>query len=104
MLSTAVDVCAIQEVPHDGLQKLICRGDVSAVDGLPNYALVIAAYYAMFRRCGFSLAENLLRVLKNRDMNYVEEGAVKVLEVALKAAAACDVRSVCKVAATSWAL
>jgi hypothetical protein len=42
MLGTADDICTLS-MPHDGLQRLICRGDVSAADELPNYALIIAA-------------------------------------------------------------
>ncbi len=49
MLSTTDDVCALKKAPHGGLQRLICRGDMSAADDLPNYALIIAAYYAVFR-------------------------------------------------------
>ena len=102
MLSTTDDVCALREL-HSGLQRLICRSDVSAADDLPNYALIIAAYYVLFRRHDPSLAEKLLHVLRGRDMTYVEENAVKVLEASLKAVATCDARAVCKVAATDWA-
>ncbi len=102
LLATADDVCALKEVPHRGLQRLICRGDMSAVDNLPNYALIIAAYYAMFRRRDLSLAENLLQVLKSRYMSFAEEDATKVLEAALKAATTCDAKAVCKIAATGW--
>jgi hypothetical protein len=76
---------------------------VSAADDLPNYALIIATYYALFRRRDANLAEKLLQVLKSRDTTYVEEGAVKALEAALKAAAACDAEAVCRVAAVYWA-
>ncbi len=102
MLATADDVCALKEAPHGGLQRLICRGDMSAADDLPNYALIIAAYYAVFRRRDLSLAENLLNILKSRYVSFAEESAVKVLEAALKAVATCDARAVCKVATTYW--
>jgi len=80
-----------------------CRGDVSAADDLPNYALIIAAYYVLFRRRDPSLAEKLLHILRGRDMTHVQENAVKVLEAALKAAATCDAGAVCKVDAADWA-
>ena len=76
---------------------------MSVANDLPNYVLIIAAYYVMFRRHDPSLAEKLLRILKGRDTTYVGESAVKVLEAALKVAATCDIRAVCKVAATGWA-
>jgi len=101
MLGTADDICA-QSMPHDGLQKLICRGDMSAADELPNYALIIAAYYAMFRRRDLNLAEDLLEVLKSRDLHYSEEYAVDVLKSAYKAAKTCNVRPLCKTVAVGW--
>jgi hypothetical protein len=96
------DVCALKEAPHSGLQRLICRGDTSVADDMPNYALIIAAYCAMFHRRDFGLAESLLRVLKSRHMSFAEESAVKVLEAAYRAMATCDARAVCKVPATHW--
>jgi hypothetical protein len=101
-LGVADDVCT-QKAPHDELQRLICRGDVSVANDLPNYALIIATYYALFRRRDIGLAENLLRLLKSRDLSDIEKDAVKVLEAALKAATTCNVKAVCKVAATDWA-
>jgi len=102
MLSTMDDVCTAN-APHDGMQRLICRFDgLKEVDDLPSYALIIAAYYAMFHRRDLNLAENPLRVLKSRKLPFDEESAVNVLEAAYKAMATCDAKAVCRVAAVGW--
>jgi hypothetical protein len=98
MLAAADDFC-IANVPHGGLRKLLCQGDASAADGLPNYALIFATYHVMFRRRDLNAAGELLRVLKDRDLFPDEKEAVEVLEAAYRAAAACDVRAVCEAAA-----
>ncbi len=99
MLAAADDACAA-DMPHGGLKRLICRGDASAAGDLPTYALIVATYYALFRRRDFSLAENLVRVLKSRRLAIEESFAVEVLEAAYRAAAACDVRALCRTPAT----
>jgi len=101
MLAAADDFCSTK-VPHGGLQRLICQGDVSAADDLPSYALIVAAYYAVFRR-DLNLAEQLLGIIKGRFLSFEEESAAKVLEAARKAMATCDAQAVCGVAATGWA-
>jgi hypothetical protein len=103
MLGETDDVCsATLDAPHSEMQRLICRGDVSVVDDLPSYALIIATYYAMFRRRDLNLAENLLQILKSRDLHYSEKDAVNVLAAAYKAMTTCDVRSLCKTVAIGW--
>ncbi|MFZ8839452.1 MAG: hypothetical protein ACO2PM_11215 [Pyrobaculum sp.] len=97
MLGEAEDVCAAN-MPHSGLQRLICRGDLSAADNLPGHVLIVAAYYAAFRRRDLSLAGSLLRILKSRNLFPDEKEAVEILEAAHKAAAACSAQAVCKLA------
>jgi hypothetical protein len=103
MLGTTDDICgAVLRAPHDKLQRLICHGDMSVADELPNYALVVATYYVMFRRRDLNLAEDLLEVLKSRDLHYSEEYAVGVLKAAYKATKTCDVRPLCNAVAVGW--
>jgi len=56
----------------------------------------------MFRRRDLNLAEDLLEVLKSRDLHYSEEYAVDVLKAAYKAAKTCDMRPLCKTVAVGW--
>jgi len=103
MLGTADDICsAVLRAPHDRLQRLICRGDLPVADSLPNYALVATAYYVMFRRRDLNLAEDLLEVLKSRNLHYSEEYAVSVLKAAYKAAKTCSIRPLCGAVAVGW--
>lgn len=99
MLATADDVCATN-MPHGGLQRLICRGNASAADDLPSYALIVVTYYAMFRRRDPGLAESLLRILRSRKLSIEESFAIDVLEAAYRAAATCDVQALCRTPAT----
>ena len=103
VLGAADDICsAVLHAPYDKLQRLICRGDLSAADSLPDYAVVAAAYYAMFRRRDLNLAEDLLEVLKSRNLHYSEEYAVGVLKAAYKAVKTCSIRPLCGTAAVGW--
>jgi hypothetical protein len=97
ILGMADDVCNVDasRLEHNELQKLICNGDLSVADTLPNYALIIATYYAMFRRHDLSLAEKLLHIVKSRSLKKDEKDAVNVLETAYNAMTTCDVQSVC---------
>jgi hypothetical protein len=101
MLATADDVCA-KDVPHGGLQRLVCRGDVSAADDLPNYALIVATYYVLFRHNDLNFAEDLIRILKSRRLTIEESFAVDVLEAAHRTATTCNVRALCRVSAVGW--
>jgi hypothetical protein len=104
LLAVDDDVCSADasNLEYGGLQKLICNGDMDVVDMLPNYALIIAAYYLMFRRRDFTRAVKLLDVLKDLNLSPREEEAVSILDAARMAAPACDVKLIRRTAATGW--
>jgi hypothetical protein len=98
MLGEADDICNAEVPLHDKMYRLICHGDTSTADHLSDHALVVAAYYVMFRRYDLKLAEDLLHVLSGRNLFPDAKEAVEVLKAAHKAMTTCDVNSVCKVA------
>jgi hypothetical protein len=73
-----------------------------SVADVPNYALVVATYYVLFRRRDLNLAEDLLEVLKSRSLCRQEEYAVDVLKAAYKAVKTCNVQPLCKTFAAGW--
>jgi len=78
------------------MQRLLCRGDVSAVPRhAPYYHYVFAAFYALFHRSDVGLAEAVVKILaesyvKDEFADGYEAEAIRVLTTAVQAVKAAD--------------
>jgi hypothetical protein len=78
------------------MQRLLCRGDLSAVPRYaPYYHYVFAAFYALFHRGDVHLAEAVVKILmeahvKDEFADSYEAEAIRVLATAVQAVKAAD--------------